>query len=104
MRGLRHTRIGVDRFNSALNALAKRNSVDPFAAFLDGLPDWDGEERINTLLQRCFDVAPDYDKAAGRAVRSTVLACMHRVRTPGYKHDTVAVLIGPEEGFGKSTF
>ena len=72
----------------------------PIREYLEELPVWDGNERIETLLCRCL--AAD-DTAYVRAVtRKFFAAAVARVLRPGTKFDNVLVLDGAQ-GIGKSS-
>ena len=65
-----------------------------------GLPDWDGVERVDTLL---IDYLGAEDSKYTRAVtRKTLVGAIQRVLEPGCKFDTMLVLDGAT-GIGKST-
>ncbi len=72
----------------------------PIREYLDSLPSWDGEERIETLLCRCLmaDDTP-YVRAVTRKFFAAAVARIYR---PGTKFDNVLVLDGAQ-GIGKST-
>lgn len=85
---------------SAVTAAAEDRAYHPILEYLDGLPEWDGIERVDTLLVD-FLGAPDTEYT--RAVmRKTLVAAIARVKHPGCKFDTVLTLCGPQ-GIGKST-
>ncbi len=72
----------------------------PIREYLDGLPEWDGVERIPTLLCRCLQAD---DTPYVRAVtRKFFAAAVARIYVPGTKFDNVLVLDGAQ-GIGKST-
>lgn len=64
--------------------------------------EWDGVDRVDTLLTRCFDVEDsEYTRAV---IRKTLCAAVARNLSGGsVKFDTGLVLVG-EQGIGKSTF
>lgn len=72
----------------------------PVRDYLNALPTWDGECRLETLLIRCFQ-APDtpYIRAV---TRKTFAAAVARAYAPGIKFDSLLVLDGAQ-GIGKST-
>ncbi len=72
----------------------------PIREYLDGLPAWDGMERVATLLCRCLQAD---DTPYVRAVtRKFFAAAVARIYRPGTKFDNVLVLDGAQ-GIGKST-
>ena len=89
------------------NALQFRNSCDAFVAdYLDKLPLWDGQPRVDGLLETIFDLettSQDEIIMAQLAGRSILLGAVLRTAEPGAKLDEIAVLIGPQ-GCGKSLF
>jgi predicted P-loop ATPase len=72
----------------------------PVRDYLNGLPAWEGVQRIETLLVRCLQTD---DTPYVRAVtRKTFAAAVARIYNPGTKFDSVLVLDGMQ-GIGKST-
>lgn len=76
------------------------NEFHPVADYLDGLPAWDGESRVEEWLIR-YGGAPDtpYVRAVSRLV---LVAAVRRVRQPGCKFDEMLILESPQGAF-KST-
>ena len=70
--------------------------------WLESLPAWDGEARLDGWLSRVFDVATDQADLAAWASRFLPLGAAWRTFRPGTKLDEMPVLIGPQ-GCGKST-
>lgn len=81
-------------------AVAKRNSHDPVADFLEGLV-WDGKPRLDELLVAYFGAKgdPSYLRAVGAKFAISAVA---RALRPGCKVDTILILEGPQ-GLRKST-
>lgn len=87
------------KLKSALLTVTSERSFHPIKEFLEGLPDWDGKHRVDTLL---IDYLGAEDNAYTRAViRKALVAAVARVHEPGIKFDTILVLCGPQ-GIGKS--
>ena len=85
----------------AVVAVAAERAYHPIRDYLEGLPDWDGIPRVDTLLVDYFGAA---DNSYTRAVsRKSMVAAIARVYRPGTKFDSVPILNGPQ-GIGKSTF
>lgn len=85
----------------ALIAVAAERAYHPIKEYLESLPDWDGVERLDTLL---IDYLGAEDNGYSRAViRKTLVAAVARIYEPGTKFDSVLILNGPQ-GIGKSTF
>lgn len=90
-----------EKFATALTAVADRRRYHPVREYLDGLPDWDGEKRLDTLL---VDLLGAEDTVYVReATRRSLVAAVTRIYEPGAKFDNILVLQGPQ-GCGKSTF
>ena len=88
------------KMNDALLSAAATRSFHPVRDFFDNLPEWDGIERLDTLL---VDVLGAEDNEYTRAVtRKTLVAAVRRTFRPGAKFDQVLTLVGPQ-GIGKST-
>jgi putative DNA primase/helicase len=82
-------------------SVAAERAYHPIMEYLEALPDWDGVQRVDTLLIDYFGAA---DSKYTRAVmRKTLAAAVARIYEPGKKFDSVLILNGPQ-GVGKSTF
>lgn len=87
-------------FQKGLTAITDERRFNPLRAYIDGLPEWDGVPRAETLLT---DYLGAEDTPYTRAVtRKTLAGAVQRVLEPGCKFDTVLVLVG-KPGIGKST-
>ena len=87
-------------YQIAVTKVADDRSYHPVREFLDSLPVWDGEKRVDTLL---VDYLGAEDNPYVRSVmRKTLCAAIARVNNPGVKFDYMPVLNGPQ-GIGKST-
>ncbi|EAF1322068.1 virulence-associated E family protein [Listeria monocytogenes] len=85
----------------AILAVAAERSYHPIKEYLDHLPEWDGTNRVETLLIDYFNAT---DNSYTRAVtRKMMVAAVARIVHPGTKFDSVLILNGPQ-GIGKSTF
>ena len=85
----------------AILAVASERAYHPIQEYLDGLPEWDGVHRVETLLVDYFGAE---DNSYTRAViRKTMCAAVARIYNPGTKFDSVLILNGPQ-GIGKGTF
>ncbi|WP_271028176.1 virulence-associated E family protein [Enterococcus faecium] len=85
----------------AILAVAAERSYHPIKEYLDHLPEWDGIDRVATLLIDYFNAT---DNSYTRAVtRKMMVAAVARIVYPGTKFDSVLILNGPQ-GIGKSTF
>lgn len=82
-----------------LTVVTKANGFHPVKKYLNTL-EWDGVERLDTLLIDCFGAE---DTPYTRAItRKTLVAGIARIYDPGCKFDHVLTLVG-EERMGKST-
>lgn len=89
------------KVKDALITAASERVFHPIRDYLDGLPVWDGTERVDSLL---IDYLGAEDNKYTRAVmRKTLVAAVARIYEPGIKFDYILVLNGPQ-GIGKSTF
>ena len=86
----------------AIQVLAHDHAIDPFKEWLEQLTAWDGKARLDLLLHSCFQADPD-DEVVRWSSRYICGAAVTRTYQPGYKFDTLPILIGPQ-GCGKSTF
>lgn len=81
--------------------VATERAYHPIKEYLDSLPEWDGVQRVDTLLIDYFGAEDNiYTRAA---IRKTMVAAVARIYHPGTKFDSVLILSGPQ-GIGKSTF
>ena len=90
-----------EHFNRAINDVAASRSYHPVKSYLEGLPEWDGTKRIDTLLIDYFNAEDSiYTR---EAMRKCLVGAVARIYDPGCKFDYMLVLNGPQ-GIGKSTF
>ena len=88
-------------YDIAVTKVVDDRSYHPILEYLESLPPWDGECRVDTLLT---DYLGAEDTPLHRAfIRKILCAAIRRVKRPGTKFDYVLVLNGPQ-GKGKSTF
>ena len=93
---------GRERWGDVLDAILDDRRVDPFKIWLNALPAWDGEDRIDVWLGHVFAVGDIPDALLNWAARSVLMGVVKRTDHPGEKHDEMVVLVGPQ-GIGKST-
>ena len=93
---------GRERWGDVLNAILDDRRVDPFKIWLDALPAWDGEDRLDFWLGHVFTTGEIHQDLLCWASRSVLLGAVTRTDHPGEKHDEMVVLVGPQ-GIGKST-
>lgn len=89
------------KIKDALLTAASERVFHPIKDYLEGLPVWDGTERVDRLL---IDYLGAEDNPYTRAImRKTLVAAVARIYEPGTKFDYILVLNG-SQGIGKSTF
>ena len=76
-------------------------SYHPIKEYFTSLPEWDGTERVDTMLIDFFGA--DDNRYVRAVTRKVLCAAVKRVYAPGIKYDYILVLNGPQ-GIGKSTF
>ena len=91
-----------DRFSDVIDALLNSRRIDPFKEWLDALPEWDGEKRLDFWLRECFQIGDISPELLRWASYSVLMGAVARTYTPGEKHDEMVILVGPQ-GLGKST-
>ena len=91
-----------ERWGDVMNAILDDRRVDPFKIWLDALPTWDGEDRLDFWLGHVFTTGEIQQDLLCWASRSVLLSAVTRTFHPGEKHDEMVVLVGPQ-GIGKST-
>jgi len=89
------------QIDEALSIVADENQYHPVRDYLNGLPPWDGTERIRYALHHFFGADPD--DYTYEIFRLFLLGAVSRVFTPGIKFDNILCLVG-SQGVGKSTF
>ena len=90
---------GKDKIFDGLNKAAQDRTVNDVKDYLRSMPDWDGKERLDTLL---IDYLGAEDSAYVRAVtRKSIVAAVARIMEPGCKYDYMLIMTGPQ-GIGKS--
>ena len=73
----------------------------PFRDYLDGLPGWDGTQRLAELFTAALHAeATELNQFAARAF---LVGAVRRTFEPGAAHDWMAILVG-KQGLGKSRF
>ena len=93
---------GRERWGDVMDAILDDRRVDPFKIWLDALPRWDGETRLDFWLGHVFEVGDIHEDLLSWASRSVLMGVVIRTDHPGEKHDEMVVLVGPQ-GIGKST-
>lgn len=88
--------------SDALTVIACQNSYDPARDWLEGLPAWDGKERLNTWLRKHFEARGNREYLA-QVFRKWMFAMVLRVYQPGAKFDWMPIFEGAQ-GVGKSSF
>jgi predicted P-loop ATPase len=89
-----------NKFTAAMDAVVDRRRFNPLIDYLNDLPEWDGVERIETIL---IDYLGASDNQYVREVtKRTLIGAVRRAYEPGCKFDYVLVLDG-KPGIGKST-
>jgi predicted P-loop ATPase len=87
-------------YKIAVTKVTDDRSYHPIREFLNALPEWDGVQRVDTVL---IDYLGAVDNKYVRAVtRKSFCGAVKRVLDPGCKFDSMIVLNGPQ-GIGKST-
>lgn len=89
-----------NRVDEAFNLVKNETKFHPIRDYLNGL-EWDGLERLDTMLIRYFGVEDtEYSRMLSR---KWMVGAVKRVYEPGCKVDIVLMLCGPQ-GIGKSMF
>ena len=98
-RGVSPLKYGREAWTESFNALLKYKEVDPFILWLEALPKWDGELRIDKYLIEFFST--DDNDITRWVSQFLLLGPIQRAYVPGSKLDEMPVLYGPQ-GIGKS--
>ena len=92
--------IGTNLVFEAVTKVANLNSYHPVKNWLNGNPQWDGVNRLDTFFTKyCRADDNVYSKEVARKMFCAVVA---RVFDPGCKFDYLPIFIG-KQGIGKST-
>jgi putative DNA primase/helicase len=89
------------RVEDVMRLMFSHNKRDPIVEWFEALPQWDGTERFDTLLQEGLGVMSNIDFAL-IAMRNHFVATVARQYRPGAKYDHAIILEG-SQGVGKST-
>ena len=89
-----------DHYQDRLNSLLHDREVDPFVLWLESLPPWDGEGRVETWLTRLVETEDVY--LTQWASQFLCLGAVWRAYEPGCKLDEIPIIIGAQRT-GKST-
>ena len=92
-------RYGRDSWDEHFNALLHHREIDPFKAWLESLPEWDGKGRLAKLLPDCLG-ADDGPLTRWAGAYLTV-GGVQRTYDPGCQLRQIPILIGAQ-GIGKS--
>ena len=87
--------------DEAIEKRGDRNKYHPVRDYLDGLPDWDGVARVDTLFIDYFGC--DDNVYSRDVARCWMVAGVKRIYRPGCKFDFVPVISGAQ-GIGKTSF
>lgn len=91
---------GENKHYDALRILFRERQYHPIQDLVDSL-EWDGENRVEHFLSKWMKADDnDYTREVSRLIFA---GGIHRLYSPGCKFDDVPVLIGPNQGEGKST-
>ena len=98
--GEKYKIFNLQMLKTAVLASASEKGYHPIKERFEALPDWDGTERLDTVL---VDYLGAEDNSYTRAVtRKTIVAAVARIHKPGIKYDQLLTLVG-DQGVGKST-
>lgn len=97
---IHYTCFSTRNHDVAFSRVAMERRFNPLRDYLDGLPTWDGIERIPELLVRYMKA--DDTEYVRTVTKKTFTAAVARIYQPGIKFDCMLVLDG-EQGIGKST-
>ena len=92
---------GRETWTRCFNALLNSRRADPFMVWLENLPGWDGQMRLDTVLGILFGAEPT--RLNQWASQYLLLGAIQRTYEPGCKLDEMPVLVG-RQGVGKSAF
>ena len=97
---MHHTGLPESFHDISFTKVADDRHFHPVRDYLDSLPEWDGEKRVEDVIIKWL-LADDTDYVR-TVTRKTFAAAVARVYEPGVKFDCVPVLDG-DQGIGKSS-
>ena len=98
-------RITTKDLEEMLISAGEQHQRDPFLDWLNTLPAWDGNKRIETMLSELYELEDtEYNlKLHGFAMWTVLGGAIRRALKPGCKHDTIFVISSLHQGIGKSS-
>lgn len=96
------TTINTSDIKEAVRIAAHKYVVDSAAAYIEGLPEWDGVDRISQLSDMLHTRNKEYHRTAWKYTFASLVSRMMAYKD-SVKVDMMPVLVG-SEGIGKSTF
>jgi len=82
---------------------AQRRPYHAVREYLEALPPWDGQQRIERIHDQILHVDASCEAYATTLITRWLVSAVARAMVPGCKVDTMLVLVGAQ-GAGKSTF
>ena len=95
--------LSAARWDEYMLALVQPTRTDPFLDWIEGLPTWDGVERLDGLLPALWTECSVDDALTRWAGAAPLVGAIRRAREPGAALKTMVVLEGPQRA-GKSPF
>lgn len=93
------SRLGKEAVHDAVTAIAREKTVNGPRDWLEALPAWDGQPRVDRFFTNCMGAADDeYTRAVSKNFWVGLVARIYR---PGCQLDNMVVLKG-EQGIGKT--
>ncbi len=89
-----------DHVVDAMTFLFQKKAIDPFRAYLEALPRWDGQQRLDFWTIMCGGA--EDTRYVRRVSAKWLMQVVNRTMNPGCQADYVLILEG-EQGKGKST-
>ena len=95
-----HVKWGRESYEENINSVVFGLQVDPFKEWLEALPPWDNENRLDGIWESALGVdAGNLEYSAARFL----IAAVARTYDDSFQHDYMPILVGAQ-GTGKSTF
>lgn len=91
----------MQKVEDAKNLVFDKNKTHPVKEYLEALPEWDGQKRIETIFNDYLGAEDNVYTREAAKVHFT--AAIKRIYEPGCKYDPMVILAG-KQGIGKSTF
>lgn len=90
--------LSLDALTHSMFTVARDNAYNPLKEYLEGLPEWDGTERVAKMIA-CFH---SDDAGVSARMKAWMVGCIRRVYEPAYQN--MMLVLQGDQDIGKSHF